>query len=211
MYAAVAFVSLYHAMAFFALSNPAWLSTILAVTFEVGQAVVLFSILTSRDKSPVMPWVLMTILTAVQVLGNVFSTYKYMLINNIDQIQYFTKSILFFVQNPNPEYNYVVISYITGAILPIVALLMTGMVTRAMRGEKNVEEEKEEPQHEEVEKEEMPDMVEDPVQEEVQGGVKDALPKFVEEEKEEPQHEEVVTLPQHEEVEPKERRKIIYD
>ena len=132
MYTCVAFVSTYHAMAFFALSNPQWLAVILAITFEVGQAVVLFSILTSSNNKAVMPWTLMGILTAVQVLGNVFSTYKYMVVNNMDQIQYFTKSILFFVQNPNPEYNYVIISYITGAILPVVALLMTSMVSRTI-------------------------------------------------------------------------------
>ena len=93
----------------------------------------LFSLLTSVEKKSVMPWVLMGILTAVQILGNVFSTYKYMIINNFDQIEYFTKSVLFFVQNPNPEYNYVMIAYITGAILPVVALCMTGMVVKMLR------------------------------------------------------------------------------
>ena len=101
-----------------------------------------------------MPWALMGILTVVQILGNVFSTYKYMIVNNMDQIQYFTKSILFFVQNPNPEYNYVVISYITGAILPIVALCMTGMVVKQLRSRRTettvVEEPATEPAKEEL-------------------------------------------------------------
>lgn len=133
LYASIAFVSTYHAIAFFGLSNPVWLGAILAITFEVGQAAVLFSLLTSVEKKAVMPWVLMCILTAVQILGNVFSTYKYMMINNMDQIEYFTKSVLFFMQNPNPEYNYVMIAYITGAILPVVALCMTGMVVKMLR------------------------------------------------------------------------------
>lgn len=127
LYIAVAFVSLYHAIAFFELANESWLAIILAVTFEIGQAGVLFSILTGGRKR-VLPWILMSVLTIVQVFGNVFSSYKYMIINNMDQIPFFSKSILFFVQNPNPEYNYVLISYIIGAILPIVALCMTTMV-----------------------------------------------------------------------------------
>lgn len=132
LYIAVAFVSTYHAIFFFGLSNPMWLAVILAIAFEVGQAVVLFTILTSNVRQ-VMSWVLMCILTAVQVLGNVFSSYKYMILNNADQIQYFTKSVLFFVQSPNPEYNYVMISYITGAILPVVALCLTGIVAKMIK------------------------------------------------------------------------------
>jgi uncharacterized membrane protein len=43
-------------------------------------------------------------------------------------ITYFTNSVLFFLQDPNPQVNQVMISYITGAILPIVALCLTSMV-----------------------------------------------------------------------------------
>lgn len=134
LYASIAFVSTYHAFEFFALANPMWLSVILAIAFEVGQATVLFTLLASgvKNERQVMAWILMFVLTAVQVLGNVFSSYKYMIINNADQIQYFTKSVLFFVQSPNPDYNYVMISYITGAILPVVALCMTSMIVKVM-------------------------------------------------------------------------------
>lgn len=132
LYLAVGFVSTYHAIGFFALSNATWLAVILAIAFEVGQAAVLFSLLTSKDKSKIMPWVLMIMLTLVQVLGNVFSSYHYMLLHNPDMIKYFTESILFFVQNPNPKFNQVMVSYITGAILPVVSLCMTSMVVNVM-------------------------------------------------------------------------------
>ena len=127
LYLAVGFVSTYHAIAFFSISNANWLAVILAVAFEVGQAAVLFSLLTNKSKK-VMPWVLMGVLTAVQVLGNVYSSYQYMILNSQDMITYFTNSVLFFLQDPNPQVNQVMISYITGAILPIVALCLTSMV-----------------------------------------------------------------------------------
>ena len=127
LYIAVGFVSTFHAISFFEISNQKWLAIILAVAFEIGQAAVLFSLLTSKTKK-IMPWVLMGVLTAVQVLGNVFSSYQYMILNHIDQIQYFTDSVLFYLQDPNPKVNQVMISYITGAILPIVSLCMTSMV-----------------------------------------------------------------------------------
>jgi len=132
LYASVAFVSTWHAIAFFGLSNNTFLSVMLAVTFEVGQAAVLFALLSKAMNRNWLPWTLMSVLTLVQVLGNVFSSYRYMVTENADQITYFTKSVLFFVQSPNPDFNYVMISYITGAILPIVSLCMTAMVVNMM-------------------------------------------------------------------------------
>ena len=128
LYLAVSFVSFYHAIAFFSIANQEWLAIILGLSFEIGQAAVLFSLLIGENKK-IMPWILMGILTAVQVLGNVFSSYKYMILNSPDEIKYFTDSVLFFVRNPDPQVNKVMISYITGAILPIVSLCMTAMVT----------------------------------------------------------------------------------
>lgn len=142
LYLAVGFVSCYHAIAFFSLSNSPWLATILSIAFEVGQAAVLFSLLTSKTKK-IMPWILMGILTAVQCVGNVYSAYQYMMINSQDFIQYFTNSVLFFVQDPNPQVNNVMISYITGAILPIVSLCMTSMVVNVIEPKEEVKENEE--------------------------------------------------------------------
>ena len=140
LYIAVGFVSTYHAIAFFAISNSNWLAVILAVAFEVGQAAVLFSLLTNKTKK-IMPWILMGVLTLVQVIGNVFSSYQYMMLNSTDQIKYFTDSVLFFLQDPDPKVNQVMISYITGAILPIVSLCMTSMVVGAAELDKVEEKE----------------------------------------------------------------------
>lgn len=127
LYLAVGFVSVYHSISFFSISNDKWLAIILAVSFEIGQAAVLFSLLTNPNKK-IMPWILMGVLTLVQILGNVFSSYQYAVLNSPDEIKYFIDSVLFFLQDPDPKVNQVMISYITGAILPIVALCMTSMI-----------------------------------------------------------------------------------
>ena len=132
LYVSVGFVSVYHAINFFSISNENWLAIILALAFEIGQATVLFSLLTSKSKK-VMPWILMITLTIVQVLGNIYSSYQYMMMYSTDKIRYFTDSVLFFLQDPNPQVNQVMISYITGAILPIVALCMTSMIVDAIK------------------------------------------------------------------------------
>ena len=139
LYLAVGFVSVYHSISFFSISNDKWLAIILACAFEVGQAAVLFSLLTNPNKK-IMPWVLMGVLTLVQVLGNIFSSYQWMMINSTEEIKYFTDSVLFFLQDPDPKVNQVMISYITGAILPIVALCMTSMIV-----DTGVKTDKEEP------------------------------------------------------------------
>lgn len=149
LYLAVGFVSVYHSINFFTISNEPWLATILAIAFEVGQAAVLFSLLTNKEKKKIMPWILMGVLTAVQILGNVYSSYQFMVVNNPDLIKYFTDSVLFFVKDPNPQVNQVMISYITGAILPIVALCMTSMIVDVSGAENKKEEEKEENKFEE--------------------------------------------------------------
>lgn len=127
LYLSVGFVSVYHAINFFTISNENWLAIILAIAFEIGQAAVLFSLLVNKSKKT-MPWVLMSVLTLVQVIGNVYSSYQYAAIHSSEEIKYFIDSVLFYIQDPDPKVNQVMISYITGAILPIVALCMTSMI-----------------------------------------------------------------------------------
>ena len=129
LYLIVAFSSFWHACAFFGLANNSWMSIILAFAFEVGQAAVLFSLLTSaKDRSRTMPWVLMVMFTIVQVIGNVFSSYKYLITNSVENLRYFKEPIFIWTDLPDDQTT-VIITYIVGAILPICALLLTSMIT----------------------------------------------------------------------------------
>ena len=129
LYISVALVSTFHAISFFGLANNSWVSVMLAITFEIGQAAVLFSILTGASgKNKVIPWILMGVLTLVQVLGNVFSSYEYLITNSGDNLRFFKEPIFVWTDLPDNQCN-VILTYIIGAILPIVALLMTSMVT----------------------------------------------------------------------------------
>ena len=128
LYGVVAVVSLIHSFAFFGLANDKLMAIMLGTAFEIGQAAVLFSILTSaKDRSRVMPWILMCSLTLVQVLGNVFSSYKYLMNHAISDLRYFKEPIFVWTTLPD-NVTTVIITYIVGAILPIIALCMTSMV-----------------------------------------------------------------------------------
>ena len=129
LYLIVAFSSFFHAVEFFELSNVTWMGIILAMAFEIGQAAVLMSILTSpQDRKKYTPWILMCILTLVQIIGNVYSSYKYIMLNSPENLKYFKEPIFIWTQLPDAEAT-VIITYVSAAILPIVALLMTSMIT----------------------------------------------------------------------------------
>ena len=129
LYLIVAFSSFFHACAFFGLANNSWMSIILAFAFEVGQAAVLFSLLTStKDRGRIMPWVLMTMFTLVQVIGNVYSSYKYIITNSVENLRYFKEPIFIWTDLPDAQAN-VIIVYLVGAVLPIAALFLTSMIT----------------------------------------------------------------------------------
>ena len=141
LYSTSAFVSGFHAIEFFSLANPFWLALLLAITFEVGQATVLFYLLQSNHSqqnkvgafSKYGPWILMTVLTLTQCIGNIYSSHMYMVTHNTGNIKYFTDSVLFFIKDPDPQVNIVFIDYIVGFLLPIVALAMTSMVVEVLK------------------------------------------------------------------------------
>ena len=137
LYLSVAAVSTFHAFHFFGLANNSVMAARLAGTFEIGQAAVLFSLLTDSDnRKKYMPWVLMCILTLVQVLGNVFSSYEYIITNSMDSLRYFKEPIFIWTNLPDEQAN-VIVTYIQGSLLPIVCLLLTSMVTSYLSKEEN--------------------------------------------------------------------------
>ena len=189
LYITVALVSLIHSFAFFGLANDNAMSIMLGTTFEIGQAAVLLSILTSKkDRSRIMPWCLMILLTAVQVLGNVYSSYKYLMTHSTGDLRFFKEPIFIWTTLPDAQAT-VIITYIVGAILPIVALCMTSMVsnyiedtsnedtddnskleknhTEVPKDYNNIEGPVEEPTKETIEKpiEESKELIEEPIEE----------------------------------------------
>ena len=138
LYLSVAAVSTFHAFHFFGLANNSIMAAMLAGTFEIGQAAVLFSLLTdSANRKRYMQWVLMCILTIVQVLGNVFSSYEYIITNSMESLRYFKEPIFIWANLPDEQAN-VIVTYIQGSLLPIICLLLTSMVTSYLSKEEKV-------------------------------------------------------------------------
>lgn len=133
LYLCVGFVSTLHSITFFNLANSMSLAVLLGLTYELGQASVLFSILMTKNRDKFLPWALMFLLTALQVTANVYASFKFMANSGSNDWQYWQKSILIGVQAQNAEMYQVIISWIAGALLPIVALGMTALVAQNIK------------------------------------------------------------------------------
>lgn len=147
LYLAVAFVSTLHAITFFQLANTLGLAILLGAAYEIGQAAVLFSILMSQNRNRILAWGMMFLLTALQVTANVYASFKFMDGSGSEDWRFWQRAILFGVQAENDEMYKVIISWISGALLPVVALGMTALVAdniRMAQGDIKPEEKKEE-------------------------------------------------------------------
>ena len=168
LYTLVAFISFCHAIEFFDIGNTHWMSIMLAFAFELGLAVCLASILIGTNKKNNIAWLLLTILVLVQVIGNTYSVFKFISESGYDYYNYLAKPMLFMIEEVSQETVQVIISWIMGAILPIVALLMTEMVANGIKETQMIDDPKNEP-------------ITDPITENIEN------PKLTEDEKETPE------------------------
>jgi hypothetical protein len=97
------------------MSNPKWLAVSLAIAFEVGAAASLAAIITLEKMNKGMVWGLFILLTLMQAMGNTFYAYSH--------LENFTAWVeLFGLQEEELIYQKRMLSIISGAVLPIVAL-----------------------------------------------------------------------------------------
>lgn len=115
LYVAVSLISTIHVIDFFKLSNPEWLAISLAIAFEIGAAASLASLITLEKMNKGIVWGLFILLTLMQAMGNTYYAYV-----NLDDFQGWVE--LFGLGEEEVIYQKRILSIISGAILPIVAL-----------------------------------------------------------------------------------------
>ncbi len=115
LYLVVSIISTIHVIDFFKLSNPDWLAIFLAISFEIGAAASLASLLVLKKMNKTLVWILFFVLTAMQGMGNTF--YAFINLENFE-----SWSQLFGLDEEEIIFQKRVLSLISGAILPLVAL-----------------------------------------------------------------------------------------
>jgi hypothetical protein len=115
LYLIVSIISTIHVIEFFSLSNPYWLSVSLAIAFEVGAAASLASLIVLDKMNKLLVWVLFITLTFMQAMGNTYYAFT-----NLHDYQSWIE--LFGLIDEDVIYQKRMLSLISGAILPLIAL-----------------------------------------------------------------------------------------
>ena len=115
LYAMVSIISTIHVIDFFRLSNPDWLAITLAIAFEVGAAASLAAIVILDKTSRWLVWSLFIIITLMQMMGNMYYAYTH-----LGEYQFWSE--LFGLNEEEAIFQKRILSVVSGAILPIVAL-----------------------------------------------------------------------------------------
>lgn len=111
----VSVISTIHVIDFFKLSNPTWLAVSLAIAFEVGAAASLASLIALDKMNKSLIWMLFFLLTAMQAMGNTYYAFVHL-------EDFKSWSELFGLIEEDEIFQKRVLSIVSGAILPIVAL-----------------------------------------------------------------------------------------
>jgi hypothetical protein len=115
LYAIVSIISTIHVIDFFELSNPYWLAVSLAIAFEFGAAASLASLVALDKMNKGIVWALFFAITAMQMQGNMYYAFT-----NLHDFQSWIE--LFNLQEWEPLAQKRVLAFVSGAILPLVAL-----------------------------------------------------------------------------------------
>jgi len=115
LYALVATISMINSVAFFDLSHSGLMSWSLAIGFELGAAASLAAIIILDKTNKTMVWSLFLLLTAFQMMANSFHAF----INLEDYMGWIE---LFGLEEEEPITQKRILSVVSGAVLPLVAL-----------------------------------------------------------------------------------------
>jgi hypothetical protein len=142
LYAIVSLISTLHVIEFFEMSNPRWLAISLAIAFEIGAAASLASIIVLEKTSKTLVWSLFILLTAMQMQGNMFYAYTH-----LENFQGWID--LFGLQEEELITQKRILSIVSGAILPVIALGFIKSLVDYIRPETPIKESTEIPSIEE--------------------------------------------------------------
>lgn len=115
LYLLVSIISTIHVIEFFKLSNPYWLAVSLAIGFELGAAASLASLIILDKMNKTIVWMLFGTITLMQMQGNMYYAFVHM-----ENFQGWSE--LFGLIEEDIVYQKRVLSAVSGAILPLVAL-----------------------------------------------------------------------------------------
>tara|TARA_B100002019_G_scaffold118220_1_gene101502 strand:+ start:875 stop:1609 length:735 start_codon:yes stop_codon:yes gene_type:complete len=132
LYFLVATISMINSVAFFDLSHHGLMNWALAIGFELGAAASLAAIIILEKTNKTMVWGLFILLTAFQMMANSYHAF----VNLEDYMGWIE---LFGLEEEEPIFQKRVLSVVSGAVLPIVALGFIKSLTDYLRPEEELQ------------------------------------------------------------------------
>ena len=133
LYFLVATISMINSVAFFDLAHDGIMNWALAIGFELGAAASLAAIIILDKTNKTMVWTLFLLLTGFQMMANSFHAF-------INLENYMPWIELFGLEEAEPIFQKRVLSIVSGAVLPIVALGFIKSLVDYIRPEQPSEE-----------------------------------------------------------------------
>ena len=133
LYFLVATISMINSVAFFDLAHDGIMNWALAIGFELGAAASLAAIIILDKTNKTMVWTLFLLLTGFQMMANSFHAF-------INLENYIPWIELFGLEEAEPIFQKRVLSIVSGAVLPIVALGFIKSLVDYIRPERPSEE-----------------------------------------------------------------------
>ena len=133
LYFLVATISMINSVAFFNLAHDGIMNWALAIGFELGAAASLAAIIILDKTNKTMVWTLFLLLTGFQMMANSFHAF-------INLENYIPWIELFGLEEAEPIFQKRVLSIVSGAVLPIVALGFIKSLVDYIRPEQPSEE-----------------------------------------------------------------------
>ena len=133
LYFLVATISMINSVAFFDLAHDGIMNWALAIGFELGAAASLAAIIILDKTNKTMVWTLFLLLTGFQMMANSFHAF-------INLENYIPWIELFGLEEAEPIFQKRVLSIVSGAVLPIVALGFIKSLVDYIRPEQPSEE-----------------------------------------------------------------------
>ena len=115
LYALVSIISTIHVIDFFELSNPYWLAVTLAIGFEIGAAASLASLVILKKMNKTIVWSLFIAITLMQMQGNMYYAFI-----NLEGFSGWSE--LFDLIEEDLIDQKRILAFVSGAILPLIAL-----------------------------------------------------------------------------------------
>ena len=131
LYFLVATISMINSVAFFDLSHHGLMNWALAIGFELGAAASLAAIIILEKTNKTMVWALFILLTAFQMMANSYHAF-------VNLEEYMGWIELFGLEEEEPIFQKRVLSVVSGAVLPIVALGFIKSLTDYLRPEEEL-------------------------------------------------------------------------